>query len=143
MINSDDLVDILIRHEGLLLKPYRCTAGKLTIGVGRNLDDVGISEQEALAMLRSDIAKAKIALIKDPQWPLAELDTVRQMVLVNMCFQLGKRRLDGFKKFRAAVVDHDWQEAAVQMKDSRWYRQTTKRADELIEMMKTGVYASP
>ncbi len=33
----------LVRHEGLKLKPYRCTAGKLTIGIGRNLDNCGIS----------------------------------------------------------------------------------------------------
>lgn len=45
----------LVRHEGLMLKPYRCTAGKLTIGVGRNLDDRGITQKEAYAMLESDI----------------------------------------------------------------------------------------
>lgn len=43
---------MLIRHEGLKLKPYQCTAGKLTIGVGRNIEDMGITEDEAIYMLR-------------------------------------------------------------------------------------------
>ena len=49
------LIAMLQRHEGLRLKPYKCTAGKLSIGYGRNLDDMGISEVEAMVMLRHDI----------------------------------------------------------------------------------------
>ena len=44
----------LVRHEGMRLKPYRCTAGKLTIGIGRNLDDRGISQKEAYVLLEYD-----------------------------------------------------------------------------------------
>ena len=55
----EKLKEQLIRHEGLRLKPYRCTANKLTIGVGRNLDDVGISEDEALILLENDIIKVQ------------------------------------------------------------------------------------
>lgn len=47
----------LIRDEGLRLKPYRCAAGKLTIGVGRNLDDKGITSDEAMALLDDDITE--------------------------------------------------------------------------------------
>ena len=56
-MNYTKIKDQLIKHEGLRLKPYKCTAGKMTIGVGRNLDDVGISEQEALDMLFNDVGK--------------------------------------------------------------------------------------
>jgi lysozyme len=55
----------LVRHEGLRLKPYRCTAGKLTIGIGRNLDDRGISQKEAYAMLERDIKDCKQWLIDE------------------------------------------------------------------------------
>jgi lysozyme len=48
----------LVRYEGLRLKPYRCTAGKLTIGIGRNLDDCGISQTEAYVLLENDIPRS-------------------------------------------------------------------------------------
>lgn len=47
---------MLIRHDGLRLKPYRDTRNKLTIGVGRNLDDVGITREEALMLPNNEIA---------------------------------------------------------------------------------------
>ena len=55
-----------------------------------------------------------------------------QLVIANMCFQLGRPRLSNFKKFIAAVNDRDWDKAADEMEDSRWYKQTTARADRLI-----------
>ena len=57
MIDKTRLTKQLIIHEGLKLEPYQCTAGKLTIGVGRNLDDVGITKEEATYMLENDIAR--------------------------------------------------------------------------------------
>ena len=57
MINKDRLTEQLMVHEGLKLQPYKCTAGKLTIGVGRNLDDVGITDIEAKFMLENDVAR--------------------------------------------------------------------------------------
>ncbi len=133
-----DLEEMLIRHEGLRLKPYRCTAGKLTIGVGRNLEDVGVSESEALAMLRRDITEVQVRLINDERWCFGDLCHARQVVLANMCFQLGKAGLDKFRKLRAAVAAGDWEEAARQMLDSRWAKQTPRRAKELAEIMRTG-----
>ena len=55
----------LVRHEGLRLKPYRCTAGKLTIGVGRNLEDKGISQQEAYELLENDIRECEVQLLTE------------------------------------------------------------------------------
>jgi lysozyme len=56
-----------------------------------------------------------------------------QLVIANMCFQLGRPRLSKFKKFIAAVNDENWMLAGEEMQDSRWYKQTTNRADRLIE----------
>ena len=82
-----NIADLLIRHEGLRLKPYRDTVGKLTIGVGRNLDDVGITREEALYLLKNDIDNARRELIKTiPRF--LDMDKVRQIVLISMTFNL-------------------------------------------------------
>ena len=75
----------LVRHEGLKLKPYRCTAGKLTIGIGRNLDDRGISQKEAYAMLERDIQDCEQWLIDEIPEVYNKLDEVLKSVLLNMC----------------------------------------------------------
>ena len=138
-----DIEKMLIRHEGLRLKPYRCTSGKLTIGVGRNLDDVGITEGEARKMLRDDITRCTIKLMHDPLWGFSDYNAARQNVLVNMCFQLGKSGLDKFKKLRAAMNDGDWDRAAEEMLSSKWARQTPNRANELAKIMRTGEHVEP
>ena len=79
----------LVRHEGLRLKPYCCTAGKLTIGVGRNLDDRGISQKEAYAMLERDILDFEQQLLDEIPDVYNSLDEVRKSVLLNLCFNLG------------------------------------------------------
>lgn len=125
----------LIAHEGLRLKPYKCTAGKLTIGVGRNLDDVGVSEQEAFDMLFNDIGKC----LKDLRGIFKEFDQLPeniQLVLIDMRFQLGPNRFRAFRAMARAVDDRDWAEMIRQMKSSAWYTQTTNRANNLIEMVK-------
>jgi lysozyme len=79
----------LVRHEGLRLKPYRCTAGKLTIGVGRNLEDKGISQQEAYELLENDIRECEVQLLTEIPDIYLSLDINRKVVLINMCFNLG------------------------------------------------------
>ncbi len=75
----------LLRHEGLRLKPYRCTTGKLTIGIGRNLDDCGISQKEAYAMLERDIVDCEQWLIDEIPEVYNKLEEVLKSVLLNMC----------------------------------------------------------
>lgn len=130
------LISQLERHEGLRLKPYRDTVGKLTIGFGRNLEDVGISRGEAVAMLDNDIDQVVAELERMPLF--LSLDPVRRVVLANMCFNLGLTRLLGFKKMLTALGDRDYEEAARQMMDSKWARQVGVRAVELSEIMRTG-----
>jgi len=137
---SDNLVKQLMRHEGKRLKPYRCTADKLTIGYGRNLDDVGISDAEAMFMLRNDISQARVDLIQNHPW-IDQLDYPRQDVLINMVFNLGINRFNGFKNAIAAARVGDFDLCAKEMLDSRWANQVGERANELARQMVRGEYA--
>ena len=82
------LIEQLKRHEDIELKPYQDTVGKWTIGVGRNLDDIGISEQEAEMLLLNDIKEAERQLITTMPWT-QELDEVRFSALLNFVFNVG------------------------------------------------------
>ena len=128
----------LVRHEGLRLKPYRCTAGKLTIGIGRNLEDRGISQKEAYAMLERDIQDCEQGLIDEIPEVYNKLDEVRQSVLLNMCFNLGIKGLLEFKNTLAFIRAGDWERAANGMLASKWAKQVGKRAIELSELMRKG-----
>jgi lysozyme len=131
------LLEQLKRHEGLKLKPYHCTAGKLTIGYGRNLDDVGITEQEAEQLLLDDVAQIKTQLKIHLPW-YQELSAVRQAVLENMAFNLGLSRLLQFRRMLAAAQTGDFDTAATEMQDSKWARQVGHRSIELTKQMRTG-----
>jgi len=113
----------LVRHEGLRLKPYRCTAGKLTIGIGRNLDDRGISQKEAYAMLERDIMDFEQQLLDEIPETYSGIDEVRQSVILNMCFNLGMKGLLGFKNTLAFIGAGDWERAANNMLASKWAKQ--------------------
>jgi lysozyme len=128
----------LVRHEGLKLKPYRCIAGKLTIGIGRNLDDCGISQKEAYAMLERDILDCEQRLIDEIPEIYNNLDEVRQSVLLNMCFNLGIKGLMGFKNTLSFIAAGDWERAANNMLASKWAKQVGRRAIELSELMRKG-----
>jgi lysozyme len=123
--------------EGLELKPYRCTADALTIGYGRNLDSMGIRQDEAELMLRNDVKDAKVdamRFISLDCWD--NLSTPRRSVIINMAFNLGLTRLSKFKNFRQALIQHDYHMASVEMLDSQWARQVGNRAIRLSEIMK-------
>ena len=128
--------DQLILHEGLRLKPYRCTAGRLTIGVGRNLDDKGISRDEAMILLRNDIEEITGQLERHG-WYIA-LGPTRRKVLIDMCFNLGMAGLMGFRRMIEALERGDYERAADEMVYSRWYRQVGERGRRLERMMRTG-----
>lgn len=131
------LEDQLIDHEGLELKPYHCTADKLTIGVGRNIQDRGITEDEARYLLKNDIKIVEDELLTR-QPVVAGLDSVRQRVLVDMGFNLGLPILMKFQNMWAAIEDEDYHEAARQMMDSRWASQVGQRAERLAQAMSSG-----
>ena len=131
------LEDQLIDHEGLELKPYQCTADKLTIGVGRNIEDRGITEDEARYLLKNDIKIVEDELLeKKPV--VAGLDAVRQRVLVDMGFNLGIPTLLKFQNMWAAIEEEDFERAAEEAMDSRWAKQVGRRAERLCQAMSTG-----
>lgn len=134
---TDKLTDMLIDHEGMRRKPYRCTAGKLTIGVGRNLDDRGISPDEAMYMLANDIRDSRRELSAAFPW-FDKLDEVRQAVLIDMCVNLGLSRLQGFRNTLALIGVGKYEAAAQEMLDSKWAEQVGRRAQRLSRMMATG-----
>jgi lysozyme len=134
------LLDQLVAHEGLRLKPYRDTVGKLTIGVGRNLDDVGISKGEALGLLSNDVERVMEQLDQAIPW-WAKLDGVRRAVLIDMGFNMGLGGLLGFKQTLSAVQSGDYQGAADGLLASKWATQVGQRAQDLARMMRTGVRA--
>jgi lysozyme len=135
--NEAALVRQIELHEGTRLKPYRCTAGKLTIGVGRNLEDRGISLSEARILLANDLADVRNGLRNALPW-VAQLDDVRQRVLIDMAFNLGIQGLLAFKRTLEAVRQGQYQQAAAMMLQSRWATQVGQRAQRLSRMMATG-----
>lgn len=136
----DDSVDKLIKqlkkHEGVELKPYKCTSNKLTIGIGRNLEDVGISEHEAEFLLMNDLDTYMTAA-KTYDW-YAGLNDARKAVIVNMLFNMGQTNFNKFLKMKQALDVGDFPEAAKQMLDSRWAKQVKGRSAELAKQMETG-----
>lgn len=134
-----NLVEQLKRHEGLRLNPYLCTAGKTSIGYGRNLDDKGITMQEAEQMLFNDIEDITTRL--SHRLPVFhKLTPTRKDALVNMAFNLGVAGLLKFKKMIAALEADDYNLAAAEMLDSQWAKQVGNRAGELARQIRTGEY---
>jgi len=128
------LIDMLIEEEGLELRPYTCPAGKLTIGVGRNIEDRGITKEEALFLLKNDIEIVYEELGKNFSWFKSAPETV-QVVLADMCFNMGIVRLRQFKNTLAFFENRQYKEASVEMLDSVWARQVGKRAKKLSDMI--------
>jgi len=129
------IIEDLKRDEGVRLKPYKCTAGKLTIGIGRNLDDVGISMAEAEQLLANDIAVAKGSLdLNIPWWRKAPVPI--QDCLINMVFNMGWPRLSQFKSMLSALQNGKYAEAADHALDSAWAKQVGDRAKRITDIMR-------
>jgi lysozyme len=132
------LMDMLKRHEGVRLHPYIDTVGKTTIGVGRNLDDLGLSLEEVDFLLINDIERCRESLAKS-SW-FYRLNYARQDAILDMCFNLGITRFLEFQKMLKALEVGDWPTAAREMLESKWAKQVGDRAVELSEMIRTGDY---
>jgi lysozyme len=134
---ADKLTEMVSLHEGVRRFPYRCTAGKLTIGVGFNLDDVGLYPEEIDFILSNRLRLVRTRLEKDLPW-FSGLDEVRQAVLIDMGYNIGVDGLLKFKRTLGSVQRGDYAAAAVQMLESKWAGQVGKRAERLSDMMETG-----
>lgn len=136
-MNRDALANQLLVDEGLRLKPYKDTVGKWTIGVGRNLDDVGISKSEAMMLLGADIDKVVAQLDAALPW-WRRMTEARQNVVANMAFNLGINGLLGFKNTLASMQAGDYKAAAAGMLASKWASQVGDRAKRLADIMREG-----
>jgi len=139
------LREILEREEGVKYEIYLDHLGIPTCGVGHMLipDDeehgceVGtpVSEERVAALFEADLK-----IVEDDCWQLFDhynyLPDNIQLVCAAMAFQLGRSRLSGFKKFRAAINEGRWSDVILEMINSRWYKQTTARAERMIALVR-------
>ena len=154
------LLEELVKHEGLRLQVYQDTLGIDTIGIGRNLKDRGISKEEldeldiptidhvyeygiteadAMILAENDVQIVEEELLR--AHPCVEdLDAVRQLVLVDMAFNMGVPRLCKFKKMWSAIHENKFDVASKEMLDSRWANQVKSRSVKLANAMHNGAF---
>ena len=132
------LIEMIKHHEGVRHKPYYDTATppKLTIGVGRNLDDNGLSDDEIDYLLANDLKRCQAEAETYP-W-FADLNEPRQACIIGLLFNLGKPRWDKFVKAQARLAEGAYAECAAELLDSRWAKQVGKRAEDTAAMMISG-----
>ena len=156
----NDLLDKLIVSEGLKLQVYKDTLGIDTIGIGRNLEDrgitkeeldwmdipnigivyeMGITEADAVYLATNDVQIVEEELLRAHSC-VEQLDSVRQLILVDMAFNMGVPRLCKFKMMWAAIHDEDYPTAAKEMLDSKWASQVKGRATKLANAMHNGEF---
>lgn len=144
-MNYELLERELIRDEGWRSKPYLCTSGKITIGVGHRMlaHELHLKEVDSdwiWATLRQDallavrgcemiFGRTKFYTFSNP----------RQRALVNMAFQLGTEGLSKFQRMIQAIFKDDWAQAQIEALDSKWAKQTPTRARRVAEMLRTGM----
>ena len=153
-----NFIDKLIEHEGLVLTVYQDSLGIDTIGIGRNLEDRGISKEEldhmdipSMAVVyEHGITEADARYLAENDVQIVEeelvrahpcvdkLDSVRQLVLMDMAFNMGVPRLCKFKKMWAAIHDNNFTVASKEMLDSRWASQVKSRSTKLAHAMYSG-----
>lgn len=135
-LDEGALLEHIMWAEGFRSLPYRCSAGKLTIGYGRNIEDNGISKAEAQVLLRNDMGESIRSARTLHGWGKA--DPVRRLVIADMVYNMGLGRVKKFRNMLAAFARQDYRATAAEMKDSRWYDQVGRRAWKLVEAMQTG-----
>lgn len=143
---------LLIEDEGIELLPYfdccgkffrKCTCkpqGKLTLGVGRNIEDIGISENEAIGLELNDIKRVNSQVERAFGSWFVKLSTPRKVVVMAMTFNLGLDGVKEFKKMIKSIESGDFDSASGHMLNSKWASQVKGRAVRLAQIMKTGQF---
>ena len=144
-MNIEQLREELKTDEGVKYEVYLDHLGLPTCGIGHLITDsdpehgldVGteIGEERVNELFEQDI-NITIDECKKLYYDFDELPEEAQLIICNMMFNMGRPRLSRFHKMKRAVDNREWEEAANQMKDSRWYKQVTNRADRLVQRMK-------
>ena len=139
-MNIAELMKELMLDEGYKQEIYADPLGHLTFGVGHLITEndeehgkeIGtpVTKERIEECLQQDIKTVYNELdLKEPWW--RSLDSNRQRVIANMCFNLGHPRFSKFKKFIAAMQTSNWEKAAEEMMDSKWSEQVGERAIRL------------
>ena len=128
--------DLIRQHEGLRLDLYKCPADKWTIGYGHNLDDNGISKDMAEFILQRDIEDAE-AHLKQYYW-FENLDSGRKAAITDLMFNLGPTRFSGFHNMIVALGEGDFEQAAKEAEDSKWFKQVGKRGETIVRIIRSG-----
>ena len=122
-----ELSNHIKEYEGFSRLVYECTSGYATIGYGRNIEQVGISKEEADVMLNNDIAQC-LKELRGIMNRFDELPDKAQLVLVDMCYNLGLSKLLNFENMLDAIDAGNWQKASEELLDSRYAKQVKRRA---------------
>lgn len=138
-MNLGQIEKRLIEFEGLRLMPYRCTSNKLTIGVGRNIEDRGISVETAMQMLREDL-ELVIDELKRAIPGFEKMPESVQEALVDLAFNMGTPTLLTFKRALRALQAQEWDNAADEILSSRYANQVGRRAEIIADMIRFGGY---
>lgn len=144
-MDRDSVFEQLKIDEGVVNEIYLDHLGYPTFGVGHLVLE---SDQEFGAEVGTPVSedRTKECFDRDLDTSISECVAlygegfndwpgVAQEVLVNMMFNMGRGRLGGFKNFRKALEEQDWKQAGIEGRDSKWYRQVTKRAERLMERL--------
>ena len=132
------MVELLEEDEGKRPNPYIDTTGHMTVGIGRNLDENPLSDEEIYFLCNQDLKRAESVLDRLfpgiwEYWPLSV-----QMAVCSMAFQMGGEGLSRFKNMAAALRENAFHTAADEALDSLWARQTPNRAKKIAEMIRDG-----
>lgn len=122
-----ELSNHIKEYEGFSRLVYECTSGYATIGYGRNVEQVGISKDEADVMLNNDIAQC-LKELRGIMNRFDELPDKAQLVLVDMCYNLGLSKLLNFENMLDAIDAGNWAKASEELLDSRYAKQVKRRA---------------
>lgn len=136
-MNKNRFIKQMRFHEGVRNKVYKDHLGIETIGVGRNLVDRGLSDEEVDYLLSNDITIVENELDNGLSW-WRDLDEVRQRALADLAFNMGLPRLHGFVKMLSALQRRDYHAAADELLDSKYAKQVGERSNRVAEMIRTG-----
>ena len=136
------IIEMLRKHEGVETHAYVDSVGKITLGVGRNIDKnggIGLSTDEIDYLLVNDVERVEAELLAAFNW-YKMLGDARKDAIMDMCFNMGLPRFKKFKKALAGMAKGDYKTAAIEFLDSRWANQVGQRAITVTDIIRSGEY---
>jgi len=143
--------ELIQKHEGKRNRPYKCSAGHNTIGIGWNMDVNPLPKDIATYLSQNGmITNEMIDRLFDISLQIAlsgcrslfpvfdTFSSKRQLALIDLVFQLGKNGVGKFKKSISLINSEKWKEAEGEMLKSKWAKQTKNRSIEITNMIREG-----